>query len=450
MTVPGWTGVSSLALGVGGLLLSLLFLRTPGPKVQVTTTPSSWARLGSGVLLHCRFTVEGSVALDSLRVQWYLGEVKVAWYDRGRSQAQSGASLPSEKELQSGHASMSLATVTPWDKGMYKCVVWHGEHHHQGETRLHLLVGPTISIPRPQAVAGKETSLLCHVWGFFPMDVDVVWLRDGQVQKGFTCSSPQRKLDGTFSLTLTYTFTADLHDSGSVFSCRVYHEVLGQSLQQDVFLDILAAPTVSIPRQPAVVGMKTSLLCHIRGFLPKDVDVVWLRDGQVLKDSTHSSPQMNPDGTFDLTLTYTFTPARSDASSVFSCHVHHAALEQPLQEDVPLVILDAPTISIQRQQGIADAETSLLCHVKGFFPKDVDVAWLRDGQVLQGSTQSSPKRNQDGTFSLTLTYTFTPTHSDAGSIFSCHVHHAALGHPLQANISLNILGHSESPRASKS
>ncbi|XP_025050308.1 natural cytotoxicity triggering receptor 3 ligand 1-like [Alligator sinensis] len=339
MTVPGWTGVSSLTLGVGGLLLSLLFLRTPGPKVQVTTAPSSWARLGSGALLHCRFTVEGPVALDSLRVQWYLGEVKVAWYDRGRSQAQSGSSLPSEKELQSGDASLSLVTVTPWDKGTYKCVVWHGEHHHQGETTLHLL----------------------------------------------------------------------------------------------------AAPTVSIPRQPAVVGMKTSLLCHIRGFLPKDVDVVWLRDGQVLKDSSRSSPQMNPDGTFDLTLTYTFTPARSDASSVFSCHVHHAALGQPLQEDVPLVILDAPTISIQRQQGIVDAETSLLCHVGGFFPKDVDVAWLRDGQVLQGSTQSSPKRNQDGTFSLTLTYTFTPARSDAGSIFSCHVHHAALGHPLRANISLNIL-----------
>ncbi|XP_059581526.1 uncharacterized protein LOC132243270 [Alligator mississippiensis] len=439
MTVPGWTGVSALTLGVGGLLLSLLFPRQPGPKVQVTTAPSSWARLGSGAQLHCRFTVEGPVALDSVRVQWYLGERKVAWYDRGRSQAQSGASLPSEKELQSGDASLSLAVVTPWDKGMYKCVVWHKEHQHQGKTRLHVLVGPTISIPRPQAVAGKETSLLCHVVGFFPMDVDVVWLRDGQVQKGFTRSSPQRKLDGTFSLTLNYTFTPNLHDTGSVFSCRVYHEVLGQSLQEDVSLDILAAPTISIPRQPAVVGMRTSLLCHIRGFLPKDVDVVWLRDGQVLKDSTRSSPQMNPDGTFDLTLTYTFTPACSDASSVFSCHVHHAALGQPLQEDVILDILAAPTISIPRQPAVVGMKTSLLCHIRGFLPKDVDVVWLRDGQVLKDSTHSSPQMNPDGTFDLTLTYTFTPACSDASSVFSCHVHHVALGQPLQEDVTLVIL-----------
>uniref|UniRef100_A0A8C0ITU9 Ig-like domain-containing protein n=1 Tax=Chelonoidis abingdonii TaxID=106734 RepID=A0A8C0ITU9_CHEAB len=67
--------------------------------------------------------------------------------------------------------------------------------------------------------------------------------------------------------------------------------------------------------------------CH------KDVTVTWLRDGQVLTDATRSAPQRNPDGTFNLTLTYTFTPTASDSGSIFSCRVTHMALAQPLQEE---------------------------------------------------------------------------------------------------------------------
>ncbi|XP_025050313.1 uncharacterized protein LOC102385887 [Alligator sinensis] len=477
MTVPGWRGVSALTLGVVGLLLSLLFPRQPGPKVQVTTAPSSWARLGSGALLHCRFSVEGPVALDYLRVQWYLGEVKVVggvrgpWYAGGGSQAQSGVSLPLEKELQSGDASLSLATVMPWDKGMYKCVVWHRKHQHQGKTRLHLLVGPTISIPRQPATVGVETSLLCHVTGSFPMDVDMMWLRDGEVQKGFTRSSSKRKLDETFSLTLTYTFTPDLHDSGSVFSCCVHHEVLGQSLQEDITLDILAAPTISIQRQLGIADAETSLLCHVEGFFPEDVDVVWLRDGQVLKGSTRSSPQTNPDGTFSLTLTYTFSPTHSDAGSNFSCHVHHEALEQPLQKDVSLdirvrstdvdqtrtliiaIIMIAGTVVIiiifchtNRRKGWAvlysisevagpercllGQEVTLHCSMEGTFPEDVTIKWewihSEERTVPESDQPQSPSaprgcrvtEERAGT-RLTSSLTFTPTLQDDGAQVRC-------------------------------
>ncbi|XP_059581668.1 uncharacterized protein LOC106740187 isoform X2 [Alligator mississippiensis] len=463
------------------VLLSSLFA-PDGPKLQVTTVPSSWARLGSGAQLQCRFTVGSPVVLRSLRVQWYLGEQKMAWYDQGRSRVQPGASLPSEKELQSGDASLSLATVTPWDKGMYKCVVWHREHQHQGETTLHLLVGPRVSIPRQPAVANAKTSLLCHMAGFFPVDVDLAWLRDGQVLEGSTRSNSQKNLDGIFSLTLTYTFTPVISDIGSVFSCRVRHAALGQSLKEDVRLDIVAAPKISIPRQPVTADVETSLLCHVAGFFPSDVDVAWLRDGQVLKGSTRSSPQRNLDGTFSLTLTYTFTPARGDAGRVFSCCVHHAALEQSLQEDVSLVILVhttevdeistliGPILGIlvvmvaavatilsrctNRSKGWAvpysfsevqvpeqcllGQEVILHCSMEGTFPEDVAVTWERicseDRTVPESAgDQESPEHQQllpalppgwrvtmqrAGTC-LTSSLTFTPTVQDDGVRVRC-------------------------------
>ncbi|KYO28592.1 hypothetical protein Y1Q_0020623 [Alligator mississippiensis] len=113
---------------------------------------------------------------------------------------------------------------------------------------------------------------------------------------------------------------------------------------------------------------------------------------------------------------------------------------------LPLLFLGtaaAPMISILRQPAVGDTETSLLCHVEGFFPKEVDVVWLRDGQVLKGFPCSSPQRNLDGTFTFTMTYTFTPTHKDAGSVFSCRVHHMALRQPLKEDIPLDIRGSTE-------
>ncbi|XP_065450162.1 uncharacterized protein LOC122172980 isoform X3 [Chrysemys picta bellii] len=106
--------------------------------------------------------------------------------------------------------------------------------------------------------------------------------------------------------------------------------------QSETTLHVLAAPRLSIPRRAARTDTATSFPCHVWGFYPGDVTVTWLRDGRVLTDTTRSAPQSNPDGTFNLTLTYTFTPIESDSSSIFSCRVSHAALAQPLQEEFPL------------------------------------------------------------------------------------------------------------------
>ncbi|KYO19450.1 hypothetical protein Y1Q_0005401 [Alligator mississippiensis] len=308
--------LGTLLLSVA-LLLSPLFPAPQGSQLQVYMEPLSTAHVGSGALLQCRFSVGGPVVLDSLQVMWYFWEQKVSWYEQGRSHAQPGASLPSEKVLESGDASLSLATVTLSDGGVYRCVVEYGAQKNQGETTLRLLAAPKIYIPRQPAVADTETSLLCHVGGFFPEDVDVTWLKDKKAQEGYTRSSPQRNPDGTFNLTLTYTFTPALSDADSVFSCRVRHAALGQPLQEDVFLDIrapdqtgtvvgavlgtllgagaAAAAAIYFWRnrrkgwavsynvaevqgpERCLLGQEVTLRCFMEGMFPEDVDVTWAR-----------------------------------------------------------------------------------------------------------------------------------------------------------------------------
>ncbi|XP_059581510.1 uncharacterized protein LOC132249866 [Alligator mississippiensis] len=391
--------------------------------------PSPQARVGSGALLQCWFSVGGPVALDSLRVTWYFLEEKVAWYEQGRSQAWPRTSLPSEKELQSGDASLLPATVTVPDGGLYRCVVGYGMQQHHGETILHLLASPVISIPRKPVVADAETSLLCHVGRFYPEDVDVAWLRDGQVLKGSTRSSPQRNTHGTFNLTLTYTFTATHSDAGSIFSCHVHHEALDQPLQEDVSLDIQGwtisynVAEVQGPER-CLLGQEVTLRCSMEGTFPEDVAVTWERihsEDRTVPESAgdQESPEHQPllpalppgwrvteerAGT-RLTSSLTFTPTLQDDGARARCVFLHEA-ERIREERV------SPEIRVWAQPQVSEIQVlpewdprdkvPFAVQLHNFYPREVPpIQWGWDGAGSWREDPTQIDKNADGTFTTT-------------------------------------------------
>ncbi|XP_065450171.1 uncharacterized protein LOC122173365 [Chrysemys picta bellii] len=213
-----------------------------GSQPQIFTEPSSQALLGSGVLLKCRFDVGGPIDLSSLRVQWHFWDQRIAVYNWGKGDSQVPRASLSEQELQRGNASLSLSNVTLADGGLYKCLIENGGEELQGETTLHVLAAPRIIVPQRLGIIFRETSFPCHVWGFYPRDIAVTWLRDGRVRPESTYSPLQRNLDGTFNLTLTYTFTPMDWDKGSILTCRVSHASLVQPLQEEFALIITLRP----------------------------------------------------------------------------------------------------------------------------------------------------------------------------------------------------------------
>ncbi|XP_025050311.1 uncharacterized protein LOC106723162 isoform X1 [Alligator sinensis] len=491
----GWTDIWALRLG--GLLLPLLFLGTAGSQLQVTTAPSSWAHLGSRSLLQCRFDVGGPVALDFLRVQWYIGEHVVACYNQGRIQAQPGASLPSEKELETGDASLSLAVVTPWDKGVYKCVVWHRDQEHQGMTTLHLLAAPMISILRQPAEADTETSLLCHVGGFFPEDVDVVWLRDGQVLKGFPCSSPQRNLDGTFTFTMTYTFTPTHKDAGSVFSCRVHHMAPRQPLQEDIPLDIGGSTEVDHTSTmiSAVLGIgiingivviiimkqksrssgqlqlqarpqvseiqvlpewdprdKVPFAVQLHNFYPREVPPIqWGCDGIWSWGEDPAQIDNNADGTFTATSIWrvpTWSLTRPELR--VRVRVQHGPGEPPSERELSLRaagLLRPPDVSeITQPESMATGMgVTLSCRIAGHFPGELSVTWLRRGKgedtaaILEDSAECRVEPGmavlaRDGKSFQQQTGLTCWMSRDQGEEYICRVDHLALQAPIERSI----------------
>lgn len=95
-----------------------------------------------------------------------------------------------------------------------------------------------------------------------------------------------------------------------------------------------------------------------------------------------------------------------------------------------------PSPVVQREE-----DSALVCCVRGFYPQDIAVSWLRDGQELNASFVSAARRgHRDETFSLVSVYSFTPTEQDLGALFSCRARHPALNQSRQADFRITFRG----------
>ncbi|XP_053908098.1 HLA class II histocompatibility antigen, DM beta chain [Cuculus canorus] len=92
------------------------------------------------------------------------------------------------------------------------------------------------------------------------------------------------------------------------------------------------------PPQARVMASKTSnarapvlLTCHVWGFYPAEVTVVWLHNGDIIGPGDHPPTSAIPDGdwTYQTQVTLLVDPVAGDT---FTCCVQHSSLEQPLLE----------------------------------------------------------------------------------------------------------------------
>ncbi|NXP11313.1 DMB protein, partial [Thinocorus orbignyianus] len=94
-----------------------------------------------------------------------------------------------------------------------------------------------------------------------------------------------------------------------------------------------------MPPQALVTSSKTSnarapflLTCHVWGFYPPEVTVIWLHNGDIVGPGDHPSISATPNGdwTYQTQVTLMVNPVAGD---IFTCSVQHASLDQPLLED---------------------------------------------------------------------------------------------------------------------
>ncbi|XP_074710509.1 HLA class II histocompatibility antigen, DM beta chain [Strix uralensis] len=89
-----------------------------------------------------------------------------------------------------------------------------------------------------------------------------------------------------------------------------------------------------VPSRPAAAGGPVLLTCHVWGFYPPEVTVLWLHNGDVVGPGDTPPPPISAipsgDWTYQTQVTLTVTPRPGDT---FTCSVQHVSLAQPLLED---------------------------------------------------------------------------------------------------------------------
>nr|BAC82514.1 MHC class II B family peptide loading [Coturnix japonica] len=87
-----------------------------------------------------------------------------------------------------------------------------------------------------------------------------------------------------------------------------------------------------IPSQTGNPSTPIRLTCHVWGFYPPEVTIVWFHNGDMVGPGDHSPVSSIPNGnwTYQTQVTLSVAPKVGD---IYTCSVQHDSLEEPLLED---------------------------------------------------------------------------------------------------------------------
>ncbi|OCT58272.1 hypothetical protein XELAEV_18002210mg, partial [Xenopus laevis] len=401
--------------------------------LELTVAPSHRATVGTDTSIPCTFRVDRrSVDPKLLTILWYFRDKEILRYPGTEGTPNSRLSLNKDR-TKDGVASLSLTNVQISDGGLYKCSVGYGSDRKEKEVRLDIQAPPNINITDNVVIEDKESVLSVFITGFYPVDIDVKWLREGEILPGGTVITPQRNADGTYRVNSTLTIVPTKENRTQTFYWRVQHESLSVPLQEGFKLVYGAAPSVSISNKPFHQDMEQTLTCRAWGYYPESIVVSWFMNGTfVQKSKTHRISGSEVESSFQ------FTPMVEDTGMELLCVVEHGTLKEPSSlrllveftdlrvnmmvkmmmviSAVVCVLLLFATLYHREQQKHKLKVRDIICSEKGefslevdnVFPEPINITWdvaqpamSPDYKSLQSSLLMS--RNQNGTFHVTST-----------------------------------------------
>uniref|UniRef100_A0A493TWE7 Ig-like domain-containing protein n=1 Tax=Anas platyrhynchos platyrhynchos TaxID=8840 RepID=A0A493TWE7_ANAPP len=94
-----------------------------------------------------------------------------------------------------------------------------------------------------------------------------------------------------------------------------------------------AQPQVRIiPTETGNARVPVRLTCHIWGFYPPEVTVIWLHNGDIVEPDDYNPISAIPNGdwTYQMQVSVLVAPVAGDT---YTCSVQHVSLQEPLLED---------------------------------------------------------------------------------------------------------------------
>ncbi|XP_054831728.1 major histocompatibility complex class I-related gene protein-like [Eublepharis macularius] len=166
-----------------------------------------------------------------------------------------------------------------------------------------------------------------------------------------------------------------------------------------------------------------ALVCRVYGFYPKKISATWWKNGALWEQETlRRGVVPNSDGTYHAWLTIQIEPKDKRR---YRCHVEHAAVWGPLV--VVLEQPEPPEVKVTRKLRTNQLET-LTCQIYGFYPKEINATWKKDGEVWKQNTlRGNVTLNSEETYQTWLSIEINPEDREC---YRCRVEHAGLLEPL--------------------
>ncbi|XP_053552305.1 uncharacterized protein LOC128643485 [Bombina bombina] len=317
-------------------LFFIFFLHQTSAVLELTD--HSNAILGANALIPCTFNVGNlPIKTEFLAIIWYFQGKEILNYDDIVKTSHPRVSLNINK-LTDGIASLLLSNVTISDSGIYKCSVIYSPEKKETEVMFDVHAIPKIIITNNVVIQNKESFLNSTITGFYPIDIDIKWLRDKEVLESVTHYTPQRHYDGTYSVKSSVIITPTKENEKQTYSIRVLHTSLHDSIQKDFQLVYGDPPRVRISYEVINGNTDYILRCLATGFYPAAINITWIRDGEVLQKSLLGKLGQNQNGTYNVESSVTMTKCPKE--QILSCRVQHASLKKPLQENFILMKRD--------------------------------------------------------------------------------------------------------------
>ncbi|XP_070792418.1 major histocompatibility complex class I-related gene protein-like isoform X1 [Pituophis catenifer annectens] len=93
---------------------------------------------------------------------------------------------------------------------------------------------------------------------------------------------------------------------------------------------------------------------------------------------------------------------------------------------------ETPKVTVSSRMEVEDGMETHVCRVHGFYPREIDASWTRDGEVWEEDTlHESVAPNADGTYHYWISVKIDPKERDR---YRCHVEHDSLQEPLDLEL----------------
>ncbi|GCC24607.1 tapasin-related protein [Chiloscyllium punctatum] len=217
-----------------------------------TRTPLIRTKLKQDLVLDCGYKIDHSTDFN---IDWryqHKGNKKKLFAYNGRHQRveyiEKGVELFMD-QIKQGNASLLLRNIGVKDEGSYLCSVYVPPLFGTHTIEVEIMESPIVSV-YPDSVSlieGDEQKLVCDAGRYYPLDVEVKWLR----QKGERHMLPvymtnvifsphKQNMDGTYNVTSFFRFTASLRDNGVTYTCRVEHASVDKPIKRYIQVSVEA------------------------------------------------------------------------------------------------------------------------------------------------------------------------------------------------------------------